>query len=480
MNEKVAAEQSDINYVAGSAWKRASAVSPMWRRAAALVAFVLVLVGLQIYAGPSDGVARAQGSGTPTPAPTETAIPAPTPQLRLRLGLLEALQRRATFTRDHRGPFAAPVEGDGPDSSAVAAGWHAADRVYFAWHQRQDEIVFAAFDPRGEVVAAPQIIGWGRWPRIAADGKRVAVAWSRPGSLGGLYGRLYDGNTWGEEFSLSGTEAALAFAPGGALYAATSDGVWKLGDKHFERVGEGAYAQPALAVAAQGPRVASVREGHVMVGDSDLGEGQRPALAFGADGTLYAAFLSKNSLVVRSLSGGSWTSPQTIEAAAPIWPALARSASAPGTDGMRLSYLGAAEGGTDALWLARLPSGRPVLVPSLAGNVTGAWLIVHFELRKERSDYRPHDVDVTVNDVRVGQFRNTVPEGRYLFRLDPGIVFTSFGRPVLNRIGIHSRHMNPGHYAVNSDYQLIVRTASSNSPSPPAPARCSALPPAPR
>ena len=72
----------------------------------------------------------------------------------LRPGLLEALQRRASFTRAHRGAFAAVLEGDEADSGDAAAEWHAGDRVCFAWHQEKDAIAFAAFDPHGEVLLA--------------------------------------------------------------------------------------------------------------------------------------------------------------------------------------------------------------------------------------------------------------------------------------------------------------------------------------
>src|SRR5207237_6125615 len=90
---------------------------------------------------------------------------------------------------------------------------------------------------------------------------------------------------------------------------------------------------------------------------------------------------------------------------------------------VRLSYLAAAERGPAALWLVRLPDKEPVLMPSLAGNVTDAWLVLQFALRHQREHYRPHDVLVTFNDVWLKWFDATVPEGRYLFRLNPSHVF---------------------------------------------------------
>src|SRR5262249_29694548 len=61
-----------------------------------------------------------------------------TSRRQLRAGLFAALQRRASFSREHRGAFAARFEGDDADSSDFAAGWHQGERVCFAWHQNTD------------------------------------------------------------------------------------------------------------------------------------------------------------------------------------------------------------------------------------------------------------------------------------------------------------------------------------------------------
>ncbi len=383
----------------------------------------------------------------------EESLPPEDPKARLRPGLLEALGRRASFTRDCRGPFAAPVEGDSADSSDRAACWHDGGRVFFAWHQNE-EIFFAAFDPRGQVAMPPQVLGQGRWPRLAAGGKNTAVAWSRGDDS---VVRRHQGERWSEQMPLSGSEAALRFAPDGSLHAATSTGLWKLAGERFERVQEAAYSQPAMAVDGQGRvQIAWRRSGRIVCGEADLGEGERPALAISPEGVLHLAYLSKGSLMLRSLSRDGWAEPQVLPAANPSWPALAT-----GSGGVRLTFLGDAASGPAALWLVRPGDRKPVLVPSLAGNVTAAALLVKFDLRYSRSHYRPHDVWVTVNDVVVGKFGNTLLDGRYIFHLHPYQIFTSSGRPVFNRVGIRSWHMNGGHYAVNSEYQLITSTSWS-------------------
>ena len=375
----------------------------------------------------------------------------------LRPGLRESLRRRATFTRSHRGGLAAPLVISGADYSAFAASVHTDDRMYFAWHQDNDQVVFAGFDAAGKVVSEPQVIGKGRWPRFAADGNRVAVGWnSRDGSNSTV--RLDDGKQWGGEVKLGGGEAALAFAFSGPLYAATSTGLWKLNGDHFDRVQEANYSQPAIAVDKDGrPHVAWRQNGRIIYDGSDLGEGERPSTVIAADGSVSLAYISKGALVVRTAKGRQWSAADTIPTKNPSWPTLALDSNG----GVRLSYVGAADYGPDALYLVRLPDKQPILMPSLAGNVTDAWFTTEFDLNRWRSNYRPHDLLLTVNDVWVKMFQNTVPEGRYLFRLNPYQVFTSSGAPVPNRVAIHSWHMNPGHYSSYSGYRIGVRTAWS-------------------
>ena len=124
--------------------------------------------------------------------PTLLVSQAADQRIQIRPGLLEALQRRASFTRSHRGPFASPTTGDTADSSPTPAAWHAGDRVLFAWHQH-DQIIFAAFDPRGQTLVSPQAIGSGRWPTLTVDGDRAAVCWRRANRL---YVRIYQAKKW--------------------------------------------------------------------------------------------------------------------------------------------------------------------------------------------------------------------------------------------------------------------------------------------
>jgi hypothetical protein len=370
-------------------------------------------------------------------------------------GFLQRLQRRESFTRSHRGWLAAPIEGNTADSSTSSASFYSERLAFFAWHEFGNYVVAAGLDLVGKIVLGPQVIGKGRWPRLAADGNRVAVAWSSTDGKGFIV-RLNEGKEWANEIQLTGNEAALSFAPGGSLYAATSTGLWRLNGEHFDRVQDGNYSQPGIAVDKDGkPHVASRQNGRILYDGADVGEGERPSVIIAPDGTVSLAYISKGALLVRSGKGGQWTPTDIIPAKNPSWPTLALDANG----GVRLSYIGGADHGPNALWLVRLSDKQPILMPSLAGNVTDAWFTTEFQLNDVRSNYRPHDLLLTVNDVWVKMFQNTVPEGRYLFRLNPYQVFTSSGQPVPNRVAIHSWHMNGGHYLSSSKYQLVVRTA---------------------
>lgn len=369
----------------------------------------------------------------------------------LRAGFMEALGRRAGFTRRHRGAFAAPLSGSAGDSSAAPAGWHAGDRVLFAWHQ-DDSLHHAAFDVAGRPVGEVQALGAGRWPRIIANERLSAVAWVQGDTVAV---RLHDGTRWQEPAMLAGREAAIAFGPDDAVVAATGDGLWRLTAGGATRLGDGSYARPALAVDRRGePHVAWERDGDVWCDGEAIGRGERPSLVAGADGSLHVAWTSGDAVHVRARTNGSWAAAVRIPMRAPSWATPAFEG-----DRVRLTCFGGAPSGPPALWLVRLPDPAPILMPSVSGNVTHAWLMHHFELRYPRSSYRPHDMDVAFNGQLLQAFEKDVMEGRCLFRLDPSQVRTSPGRPVANIVNVSSRHMNGGSYIINNRFNLITQTA---------------------
>lgn len=97
-------------------------------------------------------------------------------------------------------------------------------------------------------------------------------------------------------------------------------------------------------------------------------------------------------------------------------------------------------------------------------NIVEAWLETAFTLPWSRESYEKHDVDVVVNDVVVGQLRDTIPEGNYTFRVPPSILrFSAQGYPENNSASIRSKHLRGGHYVVNSDFRLRTRLTATSA-----------------
>jgi len=223
--------------------------------------------------------------------------------------------------------------------------------VYFAWHQQKDRVVFAAFDLRGDVVMEPAIVGKGRWPRLTVDGQRVALAWA---GAKNFVVRVHDGKEWGDEFALTGKEAAIAFSPGGALQRSHLDRLWKLAGAKFERTKEAAYAQPALALDAKGePQVAWRRDGRVVVNGQDVAEG-KPHAGHRERRRDASAYLTKSRLGSPRAQGEDWGNAETHSASQPSWPALA-----PLRRRRAAHYLGAAEHGRTRFGFCRAPRRNP-------------------------------------------------------------------------------------------------------------------------
>ena len=370
--------------------------------------------------------------------------------IRLRPGLLEALQRRAGFTRTQQGPMAALRTGDMQDSDPHPASWHAGDRTYFAWH-RGEQIVFAGFSAAGEVLFPPQVIGDGRWPTIAGDGNQLAIAWQ---TGNGSAVRIFENQAWGKSIPLSGHQASLAFAPDRRLFAASTTGLWRLGGTQFEAIMNSPLENPAIGFDSDGkPVVVSQHQGRIIQNGRDVASGQDPSLARGPDQRLYLAFRSGRTLQVSVRSGRSWRPHYEIKGVNPVRPTLAT-----GAAGLRLSYVDEADPGPEGVRLVELPSDHPILVPTLAGNVKEAALFVNFNLQGNFSKFRPHDLLITVNDVWINLFQDAIPQGRFRFPLHPMQVFTSSGAPVSNRVGLYSWHGNAGAYKTTSGYTLLVRT----------------------
>jgi RHS repeat-associated protein len=100
----------------------------------------------------------------------------------------------------------------------------------------------------------------------------------------------------------------------------------------------------------------------------------------------------------------------------------------------------------------------PGLNPSA---ITRARLYGNFSLRSPIETYRNHTVEIFLNDVLVDTLSNTVPRGPYALEINPALLQTgsqnSKGR---NQITLKTTHMNGGHYAVATAFQLVVDVGS--------------------
>jgi len=80
---------------------------------------------------------------------------------------------------------------------------------------------------------------------MAADGQRVAVAWSSAdGSSFAV--RMNDGRQWGNELQLPGREAALAFAAGGPLHGGNFRWSVEVNGNSFDRTRSSITSRPQL------------------------------------------------------------------------------------------------------------------------------------------------------------------------------------------------------------------------------------------
>jgi peptidoglycan hydrolase-like protein with peptidoglycan-binding domain len=88
-------------------------------------------------------------------------------------------------------------------------------------------------------------------------------------------------------------------------------------------------------------------------------------------------------------------------------------------------------------------------------NIVKALLKINFRLPWCIDTYRPHDVYVLVNGYQVGELLNTIPNGQYVFEVDPYYLnYADYG-VAKNTITLKTLHLNGGHYVVSEDMELI-------------------------
>ncbi|TET50691.1 MAG: DUF11 domain-containing protein, partial [Anaerolineales bacterium] len=69
---------------------------------------------------------------------------------------------------------------------------------------------------------------------------------------------------------------------------------------------------------------------------------------------------------------------------------------------------------------------------------------------------RPHNAVFYVNGHRVGGYYNVIPNGVYIFHVDPAYLNETAAGVSRNAISIYTSHMNGGHYVVSTDIALSI------------------------
>ena len=83
------------------------------------------------------------------------------------------------------------------------------------------------------------------------------------------------------------------------------------------------------------------------------------------------------------------------------------------------------------------------------------YLKINFDLPWSSDSYKPHDVYIYINDNLVGELLNTIPEGEYLFEVDPFYLnYADYGT-AKNKVRLKTVHLNGGHYVISDEMELI-------------------------
>ena len=96
------------------------------------------------------------------------------------------------------------------------------------------------------------------------------------------------------------------------------------------------------------------------------------------------------------------------------------------------------------------PSNSPV------NGIQKAFVTIRFTLPWDRNLYRPHDVSILLNNQPIGHLSNVIPEGHYVFEVDPSALNFASSGTASNTIILSTHHLNYGHFIVVSDVTITV------------------------
>ncbi|RLG20493.1 hypothetical protein DRN74_05350, partial [Candidatus Micrarchaeota archaeon] len=103
-----------------------------------------------------------------------------------------------------------------------------------------------------------------------------------------------------------------------------------------------------------------------------------------------------------------------------------------------------------------VPFETHIPAPDQINDLVDPYLIVRFKRGRSGvlSDVKPHNLRILFNGQEIGRLTNTIPEGYYIFYVDPALlnIKSDVSRNVVSLI---TTHHNPGHYIVSTDMRLV-------------------------
>lgn len=88
-------------------------------------------------------------------------------------------------------------------------------------------------------------------------------------------------------------------------------------------------------------------------------------------------------------------------------------------------------------------------------NIDKIFMEMEFKLQSKESSYTRHDVSLSVNGNEIGKLTNTVPNGKYIFNIDPDYLIYGDGEVVKNEVKTTVGGLGVGHFIVATNYNVI-------------------------
>jgi len=89
-------------------------------------------------------------------------------------------------------------------------------------------------------------------------------------------------------------------------------------------------------------------------------------------------------------------------------------------------------------------------------NIENSYFIVRFNLPNPRSSYTPQSMNLYINDIKIENLDNIIPDGHHIIRFDPAILNYADSGAAINEIIFRMLRLNSGHLVGVSDMQVIL------------------------